>query len=427
MTAGPTPPEGSLPLRRPLAWELAWRFLRGQRSRLLSGTARVAFAATALGVTALIIAMALMTGYQAELERKLSGGGGAVLAIPVGLGSDEAPAATVEALRGLPEVARVQAVVLGQGVLTSSANPEGLEVTVRGIDASSPGRGSPGDGAGPLGATEEQLAVAEDGLPGAVLGVELAKVLGVAPGDVLRLVAVGFSDGRPRFRYQSVRCTGTFASGLAEFDGAWLLIRRPLAVRLFGPDRGAAMYEIEPRSLEQAGEVATAVEKVLDQGYMVTNWLELNRPLFNALRLQKLFLFLVLGLIVVVSTFHVASTLMVAVRERMRDLGVLQALGLQRRVLWRSFVLYGGLLGALGVAAGVLVGCAAAWFLDTFEVIRFDAEVAAIYFINAVRFEVRLTDVLLIVTFALAVNLVTCAFPAWRATRIDPTQALRYE
>lgn len=417
MTAGPAPPEDGLPLSRPIAWELAWRFLRGQRSRLLSGTARVAFAATALGVTALIIAMALMTGYQGELERKLSGGGGAVLAIPIGLGSDEAPAATVEALRALPEVARVQAVVLGQGVLNSSANPEGLEVTVRGIDA----------GSGPLGATEEQLAVAEDGLPGAVLGGELAKVLGVSPGDVLRLVAVGFSDGRPRFRYQSVRCTGTFASGLAEFDGAWLLIRRPLAVGLFGPDRGAAMYEIEPHSLEQAGEVATAVEEVLEQGYMVTNWLELNRPLFNALRLQKLFLFLVLGLIVVVSTFHVASTLMVAVRERMRDLGVLQALGLQRRVLWRSFVLYGGLLGAMGVATGVLVGCVASWFLDTFEVIRFDAEVAAIYFINAVRFEVRLTDVLLIVAFALAVNLVTCAFPAWRATRIDPTQALRYE
>lgn len=405
------------PLARPLPWELAWRFLRGQRSRLLAGTARAAFAATALGVTALVIAMALMTGYQEELERKLSGGGGAVLAIPVGLGPGEAGPAAVEALRSRADVARVRAVVLGQGALTSAVDPEGLEVTVRGVDP----------GPGPLGATEEQLRVGEDGVPGAVLGTELARALGVGEGDVVRLVAVGFDGGRPRFRYQSLRCTGTFTSGLAEFDGAWLLLPRTLAARLFGPDRGATMYEIEPRRLAEAPVIAAAVEEALGSAYLVTNWLELNRPLFDALRLQKLFLFLVLGLIVLVSTFHVASTLMVAVRERMRDLGVLQALGMTRQTLWRSFVLYGGLLGASGVAAGVLVGGSAAWVLDYFKVIHFDAEVAAIYFIDSVRFHVRALDVVLIVVFALGVNLLTCALPAWRAARVDPSAALRYE
>lgn len=405
------------PLSRPVAWELAWRFLRGQRSRLLAGTARVAFAATALGVTALVIAMALMTGYQEELERKLSGGGGAVLAIPIGSGVEQAVPATTARLRQLPGVAAVRAVVLGQGALDSAENPQGLEVTVRGIE--------PGPGA--LGATAEQLQGGEDGLPGAVLGAELASVLGVEAGDALRLVAVGFSDGRPRFRYQSLRMTGSFESGLAEFDGAWLLVDRGLASRLFGPDRGATMFEIEPLELERTAAVAAAVEEVLAEGYMVTDWLELNRPLFDALELQKLFLFLVLGLIVVVSTFHVASTLMVAVRERMRQLGVLQALGLPRAVLWRSFVLYGGLLGGLGVAAGVLLGCSAAWVLDTFEVIRFDADIAAIYFVNAVRFRVEPLDVAVIVAFALAVNLLTCALPAWRASRVDPSAALRYE
>ncbi|MCB1054289.1 MAG: ABC transporter permease [Acidobacteria bacterium] len=404
------------PLSRPLPWELAWRFLRGQRSRLLAGTARAAFAATALGVTALVIAMALMTGYREELERKLSGGGGAVLAIPVGLGPGEAEGAVVEALRERPDVARVRAVVLGQGALTSQGDPEGVEVTVRGVDP----------GAGPLGATEEELR-SEDGVPGTVLGVELARTLGVETGDVLRLVAVGFDGGRPRFRYQSLRCSGTFTSGLSEFDSSWLLVPRELAARLFGPDRGATMYEIEPAELDQAAAIATAVGEALGSGYMVTNWLELNRPLFDALRLQKLFLFLVLGLIVLVSTFHVASTLMVAVRERMRDLGVLQALGMTRPMLWRSFVLYGGLLGASGVATGVLVGGTAAWVLDRFQLIHFDAEVAAIYFIEAVRFHVRAIDVVWIVVFALGVNLLTCALPAWRAARVDPSAALRYE
>ncbi len=361
--------------------------------------------------------MALMTGYQEELQRKLTSGGGAILAIPVGQSRDLESAEVVRRLAPVPGVTAIHPVVFGQGSLSTAADPEGFEVTIRGIEP----------GPGPFSARQDQLESGSGGIPGAVLGEELAKTLSVEEGDVLRLLAVGFEAGRPRFRYQSLRCTGTFSSGLSDFDSSWLLIRRELAGELFGDGGGGTMYEIAPADLEEASAVAAAVDDILGPGFLVSNWLELNSALFSALRLQKFFLFLVLGLIVFVSTFNVASTLVVAVRERMREIGVLGAMGMSRESLWRSFLLYGGLLGLMGTLLGVTIGWGASFILDHFELIRFDAEVAAIYFINAVRFEVRLIDVGIIVTFALVVNLLACLLPAWWAVRVDPSSALRYE
>ena len=133
------------------------------------------------------------------------------------------------------------------------------------------------------------------------------------------------------------------------------------------------------------------------------------------------------GLIVLVSTFNVSSTLVVLVRERMRDIGLLGALGLRPGSLRLIFLLYAGFLGALGTLLGVAIGWGTSWVLTRFELIRFDAEVAAIYFISSVPFRLERGDLGAIVVFALAINLLACLLPAWRAARLDPAAALRYE
>ncbi len=413
------PAAGDVPLGGPLAWTIAWRFLRGRgrRSRLLDGTARAALSAIALGVTAMVIAMALMTGYRDDLESKLVRGNAAVIAYPMtGKGTALDPAKGAAAAR-VPGVLAVGRVAYGQGSLASSALPKGMEVVLRGVDP----------GGGQLGATAADLAPRPDGVPRAVLGAELAHRLGVGAGDPLRLVALGFDGDRPRFRYQSLRVARVFSTGFAEFDRTWMLLDRPLVEKLMGTGLGGDLLEFTLADPSRAPEAAERISTALNPDYVVTDWQQLNRELFTALKLQQVALFLVLGLIVLVSTFNVASTLVVLVRERMRDIGVLGALGLSPWRLRGAFLLYGGILGGLGTLAGVALGTGACWLLTTFHLIRFDPEVAAIYFISSVPFEVKPRDLAAIVGFALVVTLLACWVPAWRAAKIDPSAALRYE
>jgi lipoprotein-releasing system permease protein len=403
-------------LAGPLPWLIAWRFLRGRRSRLLDGTARAALLSTALGVMAMVIAMALMTGYRQDLQGKLVRGNAAVIAYPVG-GDAALPEVKRKALLAIPGVQRIGRVAYGQGSLASSGRPQGMEVVLRGVDA----------GGGQLAANAGQLRTRADGLPSAVLGKDLAEKLSAKPGDVLRLVALGFRDGRPKFSFQSLRISGTFATGFAEFDRSWVLLERGLVERLMGGQASVDLLEFTVVDAEEAPRISEAATRVLEPDFIVTDWRQLNRELFTALKLQQVALFLVLGLIVLVSTFNVASTLVVLVRERMRDIGLLGAVGLRPGKLRLVFLVYGGFLGTLGTLLGVAAGWGICWVLTTFELVRFDSDVAAIYFISSVPFRVEPRDLLAVVGFALLVTLIACFAPAWRAARVDPSSALRYE
>lgn len=403
-------PDGGSSL--PLAWELGRRFLGGRRrSRLLDSSARVALVATALGVTAQVVAMGLMSGYRGDLERKLVGGNAAIVIYPSNDVDAAASAATVRREAG---VRRVDRVVYGQGILASSAGTEAV-VALRGVE--------PGGG-GTLAASAEAIAI-RDGAPGALLGSELARTLGVAVGDPVRLTALGMVDERPRFAFRTLRCSGLFTTGFSEFDRSWVVLDRGLVERVSG--RGVLSLEVAIDDPAAAPVVAERLSQRLGPEHLVTPWQELNRELFSALRIQQVGLFLLLGLIVLVATFNVASSLVVLVRERQRDLGVLAALGVAPGGLRGAVLAFGMLLGVAGTGVGAVVGVVLCELLTRFEVVRFEPEVAEIYFLRSVPFHAGPAEVASVALFSLVVTFLSCLWAARRAGRLQPAAALRYE
>jgi lipoprotein-releasing system permease protein len=259
-------------------------------------------------------------------------------------------------------------------------------------------------------------------MPTVLLGGELERRLGVEEGDVLRLVAVSIDD--LSFEYRKVRNGKSFKTGFAEADAGWVMVDRELVEELGGR---SSLLEIAVDDPMQTATLSKSVQSILGDEFLVTDWRQFNRELFTALRLQKVALFLVLGLIVVVATFNVASTLVVLTRERRREVGVLSALGLPRRSLAAVFLLCGLALGAVGALLGVMLGWLVAWVLTTFELIHFDPGVAAIYFISSVPFRVEGADVLAVLGFSLLATLIACWIPAWRGAALHPSEALRYD
>ena len=397
-----------------LSAAIASRFLRGDKSHLLAGTARAAIASVAIGVTAMVIGMSLMSGYRHDLEHSLLAGSAAIGVFASGVVDPATDSRAVETLAAIPGVASVGRVVYGQGSLATEQDAEGQDVTLRGIDP----------GGSDLSGRPRILSGGESGLPELVPGAQLARRLDVEPGDVLRLTVLESTLGRPRFRYKSVRVGEPFESGYFEFDRSWALVDRSFLEELTGL---AGTFELTLTRPAEADRVAREARGLLGPEYEVRNFRDANRDLFEALEWQQTLLFLVLGLIVVVSTFNVASTLVVLVRERMRQLGVLAAMGASPSSLARVFLIYGGLVGAVGVALGLGVGSGVAWVLDEFEVIQLGSGLSSVYFLSSVPFRLEWGDLATIGLFSLGVTLVSCLLPARRAMRQNPSSALRYQ
>lgn len=407
---------GFLARRGPLPLLLAWRYMLGRRSRILSGTATAALFATALGVAAMVIALALMSGYSQDLKRRLIGLQGDIVASPLRTEAFADSAETLAALRQLPGVLEVGRVAYGEGSVQSAAVQEGLALTLRGVDP----------GFLPRGAPATDLRPDEAGMAGILLGAELLERLQAKEGDLLRLVVLGITDNGVKFRYRSLRVKGSFSTGFAEFDASWAILDREV-LELARSGGGIDVLEVKLTPEAAAEETTEKVDELLGDAFLVQRWEALNQDLFAALRLQEALLFFVLGLIVVVSTFNTSSTLVILVRERLRDIGVLASLGLSPRRLFWIFAFYGMGLGTAGIATGVAAGASIAWVFDHFRLIRFDPDVAAIYFIDSIPFRLELTDLLAVVVFSLAVTLVACTFPARRAARLLPAEVLRAE
>lgn len=412
-----------------LAFEVARTYLRSRQSRLISAVSLLSVAGIALGVASLVVAMGLLSGYRGEIRQKLIGANVEIVVFPLSpaSGGDPGIAALEARLARLSRVRATAPVIYQSGLALSAATPEGADAVLKGVDAARERRVSQIEAYLPD--VGRILASSPDGVPSAAIGRELARLLDVREGDDVTLAVPDNSPGGARFapRTGRFRVTRIFQTNFYEYDSEWVFLDREALRSLARMAAPANVVEVKLDTTDRIEEARDAVEAAAGRGFSVSDWRSMNSGLFSALAIQQTTLFLVIGLIVAVSTFNIVATLVMTVQEKKRDIAVMTVAGAEPGLFSRVFLMLGGMLGGAGVAAGILLGSLICLAVTEFRLLSFPPGVAEIYFVSFVPFRVRPGDLLAIVGFSAAAILLAAWVPARRASRTDVAQALRYE
>jgi lipoprotein-releasing system permease protein len=410
-------------LKLPL-W-IALRYLRTRkRSAFITLLTSISIGGVALGVTALLTVLAAMNGFENEVQSRIAGTDAHVVL----LGSDTAglpePDSVVARAARVPGVLGVAPFTYAKAMVIRGGYAEGL--VVKGVDlVRERGVTTIGHNLSPR-LDAIPVTMEGSGLPGIVLGVELADRIRAAPGDTVVLASLSGAQRAalgyvPKLRPFVV--AATFKSGLYTYDSSFGFLAIPAAQEFFG--LGAAVTGIEVRIADMfdapamAGRLVRAVER---PGLRANNWIELNRNLFTWMKLEKVFMFIILTLIVLVAAFNIISTLFMVVSEKRRDIGVLKTLGATRGLVLSVFVCEGLLIGGLGTALGTAAGGALIAVLARYPIVTLPGDV---YFIERLPMRPESGDFLAVIAATLVLCLAAALYPAWRASVLDPVEAIR--
>jgi lipoprotein-releasing system permease protein len=363
---------------------------------------------------ALVIAMGLLSGYRTEVEGKLIGAGAEVVVFPLTAGGIAKPEELASRVRRETHVVAAAPVIYWQGTASSERQGGGATAVIKGVDRGSAREAPTGTG---------------EGIPACSIGVELSRRLEAKVGDAIVLTVPDAARRGSGFalRRRSFRVSKIFQTNFFEYDSEWVFVDRSEARSLAGLSAGANVMEIRLDSPANVETATPAIRRLAGDAFSVTDWRSMNGALFSALAIQKTTLFLVIGLIVAVSTFNIAATLLMNVQEKKRDIGILSACGAPPALSRAVFLKLGLLIGATGVALGLAAGTAVCVLITQFRLVHFPPEVAEIYFVSFVPFLVRLPDLAAITGFSFAVIAAASYLPARQAARLPIAEALRYE
>jgi len=402
--------------------EIAWRYLRRPTDALVSAVGFVSIFGLVIGVMALVISMALMTGYRSDLQKKLLAGNAEVFVYSVG-GAISDTGHLLQLIRTTPGVAEAAPVLFQHALVTTERNTTGTEVMVKGIEASR-ARNSPmlAKIVGPRGAFDTA-----EGEAGVAVGKYLATRLGVRVGSSISITVPTENSGSMLPRSSSFVVTNVFDTGFYEYDARWLFIDLRDAERLMDMPGAANLVEVKLQPGASLDAVTRTIESRTQRRYAVSDWRDMNRQLFSMLKIQQLVLFIVIGLIVFVSTFNIVSTLIMTVHEKRKEIGILSSMGAEPRTIRRIFLWYGTMVGFVGTATGVILGVLICWLITRFQLVSFPPDIAEVYFVSSIPFITRTMDLVIISVFSLAVSFLATIVPSMRAARLNPVEALRHE
>ena len=418
-------------MQTPYELILGWRYTRAgratRRNGFISFISGVSMLGIALGVAALIIVLSVMNGFQKEVrDRMLSVLAHVEVYEPGGQALPDLPG-TLAAIGRHPEVVGAAPFVGAQALIAHGEDMRGA--LVRGIDPALEPQVT--DLAAALSKTVMPKLV--PGAFGVVLGGELARSLGVVTGDSVTLIApsgqVTPAGVVPRIRQMTV--VGTFDSGHYEYDASLALLHMDDAARIFRVE-GATGVRVKIRDLHAAREMSVAISASLPPGLSVTDWTRQNRTWFAAVQLEKRMMFIILTLIVAVAAFNLVSTLVMTVTDKRADIAILRTLGASPRSIMGVFMVQGAMVGVIGTLAGLLLGLGIAFNIDTL-VPAIERALGAsflpkdIYLISRMPSDPQQADILPIAVISLVLAFVATIYPSWRASRVNPAEALRYE
>jgi lipoprotein-releasing system permease protein len=418
-------------LKFPYELIIGWRYTRAGRSTRRNGfisfISGVSMLGIALGVAALIIVLSVMNGFQKEVRDRMLG---VVSHIEVYAKDGQALpdlAQTLSQARANPEVIGAAPFIAAQALLARGEDMKG--VMVRGVDPAQEHLVTDLVN----GSQAAVLAKLVPGEFGVVLGSELARSLGVRAGDRVTLVApsgqVTPAGVVPRLKQMTV--VGTFDSGHFEYDSSLAMVHVDDAAKIFRLE-GPSGIRLKLRDLHDARRVADELSRTLMGDLYIRDWTRQNRTWFAAVQVEKRMMFIILTLIVAVAAFNLVSTLVMTVTDKRADIAILRTLGASPASIMGIFVVQGALVGVIGTLAGLLLGLGVAFNIDVIVPALEHALGATflpkdIYLISRMPSEPQQADIMPIAVIALIMAFVATLYPSWRASRVNPAEALRYE
>jgi len=400
---------------------VALRYLRSRQGKRVSGTTAIAIGGVFVGVAAVLIVLSVINGFHLELRTRILGATPHISVTEYTYkpfpyaGPDDT---LFKKLERFPGVVSAAPFVYTKTLIRSDKGVEG--VIVRGVD---PARESD---ITDIGAGIQEGSFSFDS-SGVILGVELARVMGVMVGDELEIVSpfggtptpMGYLPKTGRFRIN-----GIFDSGMYEYNSSFVYMGLPDLQQFLGMEGMITGYELRVRDVYSAARLARRITSSLGHPYRAVDWIMQNRNLFTALRLEKVVTFILMVLIVLVAAFNIIGMLMMIVMRKTREIGILKAVGATPNAVTRVFVLAGLLIGGLGTGFGAVFGFVACWLLNRYRFVTLPGDV---YFIRNLPVQMQWLDFVVVCVSAMVIVFVATVYPAIRASRLDPVEAIRYE
>ena len=406
----------------PFELHIALRYLLAKRKQaFISVISLISTIGVTVGVMALVIALALMTGLQGEIRDRILGANPHIYVWKTGGITDYH--AESNKLRQLPHVVGAAPAILGKAMISSVRNPDFVNLT--GIDPALEASVSDLQSALQTGTLDALNPSGDESAGGILLGKDLARNLGVTVGDSVSVVT---PEGTlspmgmiPRAR--RLRVAGTFSLGLYELDTSTGFVNLDVAKRLFGKEQ-SDLIQLRVDDIMAAPEIARSITAGMGDQYLATDWTEMNRSFFQALALEKIAMSLTIGLIMMVAALNIVASLILLVMEKHRDIAILKTMGANAKSVTAIFVMQGVIIGIIGTTVGATAGYVLASILDRYKLIKIPMDV---YQVSHVPFKVLPSNLAMIVLAAVLICLVATIYPSRQAARLDPAQALRYE